>query len=311
MRKLAIAVSVVMLFAAQSTTVAADQHLDPCRHGSGNLGPTTGSKASEPNADPQPSKDATSDHVLCDPSTKGSTGTSNQAQEPPNTQPSARLVGTGSEPIKRYIAYNRLTTGADGQPCVSTGYYQEGTQPQDSLQPDPVTQTVREVHGLQPLEYPPCPVQPGVPGQPVPQETRSMVAMRHWEQVPLPKPRPAIAPGRAITGKPAYLETRGAITYTYRSNTAFGPLVIVANGAYTVDWGDGEKGGPYEFEGKPWPDGGIAHDYQVVGNYDIIVTQRWTATWSLGGETGVLRRLQTEGRIDNFPVEQIQAVIGR
>lgn len=138
-----------------------------------------------------------------------------------------------------------------------------------------------------------------------------MVAARYWERVPLPKPAPVIAPGRAITGKLAYLETRGEVTRTYTNDTTFGPLEIVAKGSYMVDWGDGETTGPYAVEGKPWPDGQITHDYLKVGSYDIVVTERWTATWRLGGERGTLRALQTTGRIDDFPVEQIQAVIGR
>lgn len=136
-----------------------------------------------------------------------------------------------------------------------------------------------------------------------------MIAMRYWEQVPLPKPRPAIAPGRAITGKLAYLETNGVLTRTFTTNTTFGPLQIVANGSYTIDWGDGETSGPYSFEGKRWPDGEITHEYLRVGSYDIVVTEKWTANWNFADESGVLRTLQTTGRIDDFPVEQIQAVI--
>ena len=138
-----------------------------------------------------------------------------------------------------------------------------------------------------------------------------MVAARYWERVPLPTPQPAIAPGRAITGKVAYLETKGAVARTYFNDTTFGPLQIVARGSYSVDWGDGETSGPHSFEGMPWPDGRITHDYVKIGAYDIVVTERWTATWRLGGESGNLRTLQTTGRIDDFPVEQIQAVIGR
>ncbi len=138
-----------------------------------------------------------------------------------------------------------------------------------------------------------------------------MVAARYWEQIPLPRPQPTIAPGRAITGKLAYLETRGEITHTYTNSTVFGPVQIVATGSYTVNWGDGTTTGPHRFEGKPWPYGQITHDYLNVGTYNVVVTEKWTATWSLDGENGVLRTLQTTGRIDNFPVEQIQAVIGR
>jgi len=139
-----------------------------------------------------------------------------------------------------------------------------------------------------------------------------MVAARYWEQVTLPRPRPAIAPGRAITGKLAYLETRGEVARTYSSvDPVFGPLQITATGSYTVAWGDGDRTGPHRHEGQPWPAGQITHNYLNVGSYDIVVTERWTATWSLGGESGVLRTLQTTGRIDDFPVEQIQAVITR
>lgn len=136
-----------------------------------------------------------------------------------------------------------------------------------------------------------------------------MVAARYWEQVPLPKPQPAIAPGRAITGKLAYLETKGELTHTYTNDTVFGPLEIVAKGGYTVDWGDGETSGPHRFEGQAWPDGKITHDYIDIGQYNVVVTEKWSATWRLGGQSGALRTLQTTGRIDNFPVQQIQAVV--
>ncbi len=136
-----------------------------------------------------------------------------------------------------------------------------------------------------------------------------MIAARYWERVPLPKPQPSIAPGRAITGKLAYLETNGEVTHTFATNTIFGPLQILAKGAYTVDWGDGETSGPYWFEGTRWPDGKITHEYEKVGTYKVVVTERWTADWSFSDESGVLRALQTTGRIDDFPVEQIQAVI--
>lgn len=222
------------------------------------------------------------------------------------------ISGNGSSgPTVRYIAYDRVATGPDGQPCITTGYYPAGTQPNDSAALDPVTQNVNDIHGIPPLEYPPCPARPQQAGEPPAVETPSMIARRYWEQVPLPTPRPSIAPGRAITGKLAYLETSGEIYHTYSNDTAVGQLQIHASGSYVVDWGDGETSGPYRFEGAPWPNGTITHDYQNVGSYDVVVTEKWTASWSLGGETGVLRTLQTSGRINDFPVEQIQAVIGR
>jgi len=230
-------------------------------------------------------------------------------------RPSSTSAGTAGT-TKKYVPYNRLITGPDGQPCATTGYVEEGVAPPDErllVDPNPLESNVPVTGNYNNIlqDYPPCPEQPRRPGQPAPVETRAMVAARYWERVPLPKPQPSIAPGRAITGKLSFLETRGEVAQTYTNDTAFGRLEIVATGSYTVDWGDGEDSGPHGFEGKAWPDGRITHDYLNVGSYDIVVTERWTATWRLGDESGNLRALQTTGRIDDFPVQQIQAVIGR
>ncbi len=110
----------------------------------------------------------------------------------------------------------------------------------------------------------------------------------------------------------AYLETRGTTTHTFTEpDTPFGPLTIVAKGKYYVDWGDGTRTGPHSAEGEPWPDGKIKHEYIHIGFYDVVVTERWTATWSFGDQSGVLDELRTVGRIDDFPVQQIQAVVLR
>ncbi len=82
----------------------------------------------------------------------------------------------------------------------------------------------------------------------------------------------------------------------------------MATGNYFVDWGDGTTTGPHAQEGDPWPNGRITHEYLRVGAYDVVVTERWTATWHFGSESGTLSELRTTGRIDDFPVEQIQAV---
>jgi len=212
------------------------------------------------------------------------------------------------------VPYNRLLTGADGKPCAATGYVEQGTTPPDErllADPNPRESNI-PVSGsdFAILEtYPTCPEVPRAAGAPAPVETRAMVAARYWEQVPLPKPKPAIAPGRAITGKLAYLETKGETAHTYTNDTVFGPLEIVAKGGYTVAWGDGETSGPHSFEGQAWPNGRITHDYLDIGRYNVVVTEKWTATWRLGGESGALRTLQTTGRIDDFPVQQIQAVV--
>lgn len=232
---------------------------------------------------------------------------------PPNGSvgPPRVQLTSGSGPMKTYLPYDKIMVGANGQPCIGTGYYEEGT-----AAPRPVQgpTEIEEGPGNSSSLYssaPPCPPQARPAGQTGPEETPAMVARRYWEEVALPNPRPEIKPGRAITGKLAYLETNGKIEKTYTNSTIFGPLEILATGFYSVDWGDGETSGPHAFEGEPWPDGSITHEYQSVGTYDIVVTERWTAVWRLGGQSGVLRTLQTAGRIADFPVQQIQAVIGR
>ncbi len=137
------------------------------------------------------------------------------------------------------------------------------------------------------------------------------LAIQGWEEVELPRPQPYIAPGWAITGKTAYLETRGQLTHTFTKDTPIGPLRIESRGAYYVDWGDGTKTGPHTTEGRPWPDGTITHTYIHVGHYDVVVTEVWSADWSLGPASGDLTGQRTVGRIDDFRVEQIQVVVGR
>lgn len=204
---------------------------------------------------------------------------------------------------KKYVPYMHLDVDDQGRACTRTVYVE--------VDPDaPPTQPTlgqTDFYGV----YPECPPLPSDPGQPAPVETPLVLATRYWERVSLPMPRPHIAPGRAITGKLAYLETNNRTSYTYTNDTVFGPLEIVATGRYFVDWGDGNTSGPHAGEGGPWPDGSITHQYIDVGNYNVVVTERWTATWRLGGESGVLHELRTSGRIDNFPVQQIQAVVYR
>jgi hypothetical protein len=135
------------------------------------------------------------------------------------------------------------------------------------------------------------------------------LALEAWQLAALPQPRPAIAPGWAIVGKFAYLETRGQGWFVHTEATPLGELRIEASGRYYVDWGDGELTGPHSTEGQPWPHGTIKHDYQWSGSYDVVVTQRWTATWQLGDRGGPLPEGTTTGRIDGFSAREIQAVV--
>lgn len=297
----------VMLFLVAFTLISCSQ--------------ATFAQVSEPVSTATIVDERTSGPDLCGNSAGGGGGHCHDSSRNVITQPAAtgsssvntqRTSGSGSTSATTYVPYNRLTIDSDGNPCVTTGFVQEGHDP-TNLAPD-TNQNHTEILNGNNLtgRYPRCPQVPQVPGQLTPAQTRTMIAVRVWEQdVPLPKPQPSIAPGRAITGKAAYLETRGRLEFSYTEETIFGPLRIDAHGSYTIAWGDGETTGPHTYEGRPWPNGQITHEYVNVGAYDVVVTEKWTATWSLDGESGVLRALQTTGRIDDFPVEQIQAVIKR
>ncbi len=146
-----------------------------------------------------------------------------------------------------------------------------------------------------------------------PSTTPAQVAEAFLRTVPLPVPRPEIAPdGQAITGLAAYLETNGSLTHTVGPEpTALGPIEVRATGAYWVDWGDGSpEAGPFAFEGEAYPRGRIWHHYRFTGNYTVTLRQRWSANWSLGGDAGTVGGLLTETTI---PVEvfEVQAVIRR
>lgn len=194
-----------------------------------------------------------------------------------------------------------IRRGPDGEPCRITREVEVPDDPQGRSD----VLVAEQLYAYYFRKYPPC-----ASSAPPVGTDHDLVATEHWESVTLPAPRPYIAPGKAITGLGAYLETRGALTYSYSNpDTVFGPLEIEARGQYFVDWGDGTVTGPHSVEGQPWPDGQISHSYTFVGSYDVVVEIRWTATWRFGDETGVLDELVTTGVIEDFPVGQIQAVV--
>lgn len=159
------------------------------------------------------------------------------------------------------------------------------------------------------LNLPPCPATPVAPAPIDPQ----LLAQNFWKTIPLPVPRPAIPPGYAITGMPAYLVTNSTTAPApYVFPTPLGQLRIIASGEYFVDWGD-PRGpgwtGPFPFEGQPWPNGRISHVYDDVGSVTVVVREVWSARWVLGGAAGTLGGLATTATITNYPIHQEQAVI--
>ena len=152
-------------------------------------------------------------------------------------------------------------------------------------------------------QLPPTTLSPGAAAQMV------------WrDQMKLPPPQPYIAPGKAITGLRAFLEIRGPRTATQSFNVFGYALTINATAtSYDVDWGDGSWSRGLTSSGGPWPHGDVRHVYTTQGTYTVRVLERWAGTWSVAGGGGgsVDGALSCEGRIDAFPVVQVQAVRNR
>jgi hypothetical protein len=158
------------------------------------------------------------------------------------------------------------------------------------------------------VAYSACPPTP--PGVAAPAVDPATLAEEFWQTIPLPVPKPAIPPGYAITGKPAYLVTDGTVSpASFVEPTPLGLLTVTAHGTYTVDWGDDSSGGPYTSESTGYPTGQIVHTYDRTGTVDVALHEAWTATWTLGAAAGTLGQLATQATIPGFAVRQIQAVI--
>lgn len=157
---------------------------------------------------------------------------------------------------------------------------------------------------------PPCPDPVGVAAV---ASTPTIEAARFWQQMDLPTLDPRIAPGKAIVGLPAYLETGGAPSVTDGGDTPFGPLTITASRSITVAWDDGSGSttGPHAGSGGRHPDGDITWVYGRSGPRNVAVTQTWTATWVVGDASGTFTGRGTTSTLFGFPVEQVQAVRNR
>ena len=150
---------------------------------------------------------------------------------------------------------------------------------------------------------------------PIPTLSPGAAAQMVWrDQMKLPPPQPYIAPGKAITGLRAFLEIRGPRPATQSVNVFGYALTINATvSSYDVDWGDGSWSRGLTSSGGPWPHGDVRHVYTTQGTYTVRVLERWAGTWSVagGGSGSVDGALSSEGRIDAFPVMQVQAVRNR
>lgn len=152
----------------------------------------------------------------------------------------------------------------------------------------------------------------GLPGCPSTVVSPEQVAYSFVREVGAPDPRPSIAPGHAITGKKAYLETPGSIESTVERPTMLGPLVLVFRPTtFTVDWGDGSGTDTFTAPGRPYPSGTATHVYTDAGRYDVVVRQRWSVSWSLAGGSGTLGVTGAPSGIPQFEARELEAVRSR
>ena len=223
--------------------------------------------------------------------------------QPGRDAPAAAGGGGGKAAAKPVYTARRPVLGVDaaGETCVASERVAFDTPQAATAYDLGQEERWRTLVG----QYPLC------PGVELPVADPAVLAEVFWGEVLLPKPVPRIEPGWAMTGRLAYLETQAPMTQSFTRDTPLGPLTITATGHFLVDWGDGTRTGPHEFAGAPWPDGRITHGYTHARTVNVVVTERWTATWTLGTRTGTLNALSTEGRIQDLPVREVQAVRNR
>ena len=221
----------------------------------------------------------------------------------PRGQKSGSSAKNSSPPAPRYAAYLPvLKLVPDGSSCIAAKKIWYESKAQAAFvneQQDPVWLRLAN-------DYTYCPgvARPGSPGP-------AWVAIEYWqesgEDLP-PKPQPQIRPGWMLAGKRGYLEAGIPLRTTLTNPTRLGDLKVEATGRMYVDWGDGAREGPFDQPGAPWPNGTITHYWTTSGWYDVVVVVTWTATWRLGGESGVLEDLQTQGVIDDFEIDSLEAI---
>ncbi|MFN2606908.1 MAG: hypothetical protein ABR511_03275, partial [Acidimicrobiales bacterium] len=118
-----------------------------------------------------------------------------------------------------YVAFPSVGAAPDGSPCL--------VAEELPFQPPPAPPEVQAEADREwakfLAQYPLCPGDSAMPPTPP-----VVYAFQAWKQAPLPSPAPYIAPGWGITGKDAYVETRGRLTDSFTAPTPIGTLTMAA-----------------------------------------------------------------------------------
>jgi hypothetical protein len=135
--------------------------------------------------------------------------------------------------------------------------------------------------------------------------------------IPIPAPRPEIAPGIAVTGLPSYLVIADQEGFTVTETLpGFGLMQVTLEPvAFDIDWGDGatervadgRTGVSWE-QSQSDPGAAIRHTY-TVRDLETVVTieAEWLATWSVGGFSGIVPGLAIDTSF-TLPVQEYRAV---
>jgi hypothetical protein len=210
------------------------------------------------------------------------------------------------------LLYKPFVEVGGAEPCVAAvGYGPEEYGMLADGSPDLVARAAQEpvyaglLEGYLDEGYAPC------AGSAVPTITPRLWAESWVRAQVLPVPAPRIGAGRFVVGLEAFLETGTSLRLERVDASPFGSAVLSLRSDVVVDWGDGrgEDGGPFASVGGPYPGGDITHVYQEMGFYDVVVTQRWTLDWSVGGAGGTITGVETTGTLADFEVFAVEAVI--
>lgn len=165
---------------------------------------------------------------------------------------------------------------------------------------------------------------PGCPGSdasatpPPPSPIDAAYQAWYW-QTTLPDPTLATSPpSGAITGLDLYLAIGGPQRLRFDIPALGYDVRLDVTSVYDIDWGEPRPDATptgravtknHPNQGGLYPTGNLRHQYIERGTATITVTQRWTAAWSAGGQSGTIADRLTTTATRTLPVQEIQAVL--